>query len=47
MLLALLVSLLAAAAILLMAMPFMLVRYARQHEDPSVPQLVSEAPTPG
>jgi hypothetical protein len=42
-----LVVLLSAAAILLMAMPFVLVRQARRPIDAAVPQLVSEAQQPG
>jgi hypothetical protein len=38
--------LLTAAAILLMAMPFLLVRHARQHQDAPIPQLLSEAQGP-
>jgi hypothetical protein len=46
-LLACLVVLLAAAAVLLMAMPFVLVRYSRQHQDTPVRQLLPETPGPG
>ena len=47
MLLACLVVLLTAAAVLLMAMPFVLVRYSRQHQDAPVRQILPETRGPG
>jgi hypothetical protein len=49
-LLDLLVAMLIVAAMLLMAMPFVLVRHSRQHQDPSVvsgpPQLLPDPAGP-
>jgi hypothetical protein len=42
-----LVVLLSAAAILLMAMPYVLVRQARRPDDAAVPELASEVQQPG
>ena len=42
-----LVAMLSVAAILLMVMPFLLVRRARQYQNAPVPQLLSDPPGPG